>query len=187
MSQSSNHLRLFSWTWQWVHFTQMASTVTRSQSNRAFLGCGGTEDSHHGCAADKSAATAWCYHVNMDQNLGRMFPTQLNLCHEEFRQLWGQKGVQPGTSKVYLIKWTVSVYIHAINVIVNSYWCCWQINMTYFLGGKAMAMFIRLFNLLFFYKVILLSVPIHFHWMNKNSFEILPVTSTFVFHTRRQS
>ncbi len=70
MSQSSNHLRLVSGTWQWVHFTQMASTVTRSQSNRAPLGCGGTGDSHHGCAADKSAATAWRYHVNMDQNLG---------------------------------------------------------------------------------------------------------------------
>ncbi len=27
------------------------------------------EIQHHGCAADKSAATAWCYHVNMDQNL----------------------------------------------------------------------------------------------------------------------
>ncbi len=39
-------------------FTQMASTVTRSQSNRSPLGCGGTGDSHHGCAADKSAATA---------------------------------------------------------------------------------------------------------------------------------
>ncbi len=26
----------------------MASTVTRSQSNRAPLGCGGMEDSHHG-------------------------------------------------------------------------------------------------------------------------------------------
>ncbi len=59
----------------WVHFTQMASTVTRSQSNRAPLGCGGTGDSHHGCAADKSAATVWCYHVNMDQNLWGMFPT----------------------------------------------------------------------------------------------------------------
>ncbi len=75
MSQSSNHLRLVSWTWQWVHFTQMASTVTRSQSNRAPFGCGGTGDSHHGCAADKSAATAWCYHVNMDQNLWEMFTT----------------------------------------------------------------------------------------------------------------
>ncbi len=67
MSQSSNHLRLVSWTWQWVNFTQMASTVTRSQSNRAPLGCDGTGDSHHGCTADKSAATAWCYHVNMDK------------------------------------------------------------------------------------------------------------------------
>ncbi len=66
---------LVSWTWQWVHFTQMTSTVTRSQSNRAPLGCGGTRDSHHGCAADKSAATAWCYHINMDQNLWGMFPT----------------------------------------------------------------------------------------------------------------
>ncbi len=75
MSQSSNHLRLVSWTWQWVHFTQIASTVPRYQSNRAPLGCGGTGDSYHGCAADKSAATAWCYHVNMDQNLCGIFPT----------------------------------------------------------------------------------------------------------------
>ncbi len=75
MHHVSNHLRLVSWTWQWVHFTQMSSTVTRSQSNRAPLGCGGTGDSHHGCAADKSAVTVWCYHVNMDQNLWGMFPT----------------------------------------------------------------------------------------------------------------
>ncbi len=60
---------------QWIQFTQMASTATRSQSNRAPLGCGGTGDLHHGCAADKSAATAWCYHINMDQNLWGMFPT----------------------------------------------------------------------------------------------------------------
>ncbi len=63
MSQSSNHLRLVSWTWQWVHFTQMPCTITRSQFNRAPLACGGTGDSHHGCVADKSAATVWCYHV----------------------------------------------------------------------------------------------------------------------------
>ncbi len=37
--------------------------------NRASLGCGGTGYSHHGYSADKSAATAWCYHVNMDQNI----------------------------------------------------------------------------------------------------------------------
>ncbi len=39
------------------------------------------------------------------------FNTLLNLCHEELRQFWRQKGVQPGTSKVYLIKWQVSVYV----------------------------------------------------------------------------
>ncbi len=48
--------------------------VTRPLSNRAPLACGGTGDLHHGCAADKSAATAWCYHVNMDKNLWGMFP-----------------------------------------------------------------------------------------------------------------
>ncbi len=31
-------------------------------------------NSHHGCAADKSAATVWCYYVNMDQNIWGMFP-----------------------------------------------------------------------------------------------------------------
>ncbi len=31
--------------------------------NRAPLGCGGTGDLHHGCVADKSAASVWCYHV----------------------------------------------------------------------------------------------------------------------------
>ncbi len=35
MQHVTKHLRLVSWTWQWVHFTQMASTVTRSQFNRA--------------------------------------------------------------------------------------------------------------------------------------------------------
>ncbi len=95
MSQSSNHLRLVSWTWQWAHFIQMASTVTRSQSNRAPLGFGGTGDSHHGCAADKSAGTVWCYHVNMNQNQRNVSNTLLNLCHEELRQFWRQRGSNP--------------------------------------------------------------------------------------------
>ncbi len=94
-SQSSNHLRLVSWTWQWVHFTQMASTVTRSQSNRAPLWCGGTGDLHHGCAADKSAAIVWCNHVNMDQNLRNVSNTLLNLCHEELGSSEGKRGSNP--------------------------------------------------------------------------------------------
>ncbi len=40
------------------------------------------------------------------------FNTLLNLCHEELRQFLKQKRIQPGTSKVYLIKWPVSVYIY---------------------------------------------------------------------------
>ncbi len=100
MSQSFNHLGLVSWTWQWVHFTQMASTVTRSQSNRAPLGCGGeTGDSLHGCAADKSAETAWCYHVNMDKNLWGMFPNLVESMPRRIKAVLKAKGVQPGSSR----------------------------------------------------------------------------------------
>ncbi len=35
----------------------------------------------------------------------------INLCHEELRQFWKQKGVELDTSKEYLIKWPVSVYM----------------------------------------------------------------------------
>ncbi len=46
------------------------------------------------------------------KSLSNVSNTFLNLCHEELRQFWRQKGVQPGTSKAYLIKWPVSVYIY---------------------------------------------------------------------------
>lgn len=38
-----NGVKPVSWTCQWVPCTQMASTITRSQSNGAPLGCGGWE------------------------------------------------------------------------------------------------------------------------------------------------
>ncbi len=91
--------------------TQMTSTVTRSQSNRAPLGCGGTRDSHHGCADDKSAATVWCYHDNMDQNC---FQHLVESMPRRIKAGLKAKGGQPGTSKVYLIKWSVSVYYNII-------------------------------------------------------------------------
>lgn len=47
----------------------MSSTITSSQSNREPLGISATGDSHHACASHISAATMWCYHVNIDQNL----------------------------------------------------------------------------------------------------------------------
>ncbi len=48
------------------------------------------------------------------KSLRNVSNTLLNLCHEELKQFWRQKGVQPGTSKVYLIKWSVSLYITQI-------------------------------------------------------------------------
>ncbi len=48
------------------------------------------------------------------KSLSNVSNTLLNLCHEELRQFWRKKGVQPGTSMVYLIKWPVSVYVSFI-------------------------------------------------------------------------
>ncbi len=44
------------------------------------------------------------------KSLRNVSNTLLNLCHEELRQFWMQKWIQPSTSKVYLIKWPMSVY-----------------------------------------------------------------------------
>ncbi len=110
MSQSSNHLRLVSWTWQWVHFTQMTSTVTRSQSNRALWDV--EEREIHIMDVQTTNLQQLCDAIMTiwPKSLRNVSNTLLNLCHEELRQFWRQKGVQPGTSKVYLIKWPVSVY-----------------------------------------------------------------------------
>ncbi len=57
------------------------------------------------------------------KSLSNVSNTSLNLCHEELRQFWRQKGVQPGTSKVYLIKWPVSVCV-CIFIYIKVILCC---------------------------------------------------------------
>lgn len=75
------------------HCTPVASIVTTSPPSRASLGFAGTGDAHDGGAANKSAATAWCSHFKMAQNLwGAICPKG--------------KWIQPS-----LIKWPVSVYL----------------------------------------------------------------------------
>ncbi len=111
MSQSSNHLRLVSWTWQWVHFTQMASTVPRSQSNRAPLRCGGTGDRIMDVQLTNlqqlrdAIMSIWTkFSEECFQHLVESMPRRIKAVLKA--------NVQPGTSKVYLIKWPVSVYIY---------------------------------------------------------------------------
>ncbi len=50
--------------------------------------------------------------------------TLLNLCHEELRQFWRQKGVQHGTSNVYLIKWPVCMCIYISGGPLSALTCC---------------------------------------------------------------
>ncbi len=56
------------------------------------------------------------------KSLRNVSNTLLNLFHEELRQFWRQKWVQPGTNKVYLIKWSVSVYIY-IYIYIYTHVC----------------------------------------------------------------
>ncbi len=63
------------------------------------------------------------------KSLRNVSNTLLNLCHEELRQFWRQNGVQPGTSKVYLIKWLVSVCIYIYthtNIYIHTQIYIWR-------------------------------------------------------------
>ncbi len=107
MSQSSNHLRLVSWTWQLVNFTQMASTVTRSQSNRAPLGCGGTGDVQLRNLQQLCDTIMSIWTKISEECFQRLVESMLWRIKAVLKAKW----VQLGTSKVYLIKWSVSVYV----------------------------------------------------------------------------
>ncbi len=49
------------------------------------------------------------HHINIDQKSLNVSNTLLNLCQEKLKAVLKVKGVHPGTSKVYPIKWPVSV------------------------------------------------------------------------------
>lgn len=92
VSQSSDHPKLVSGTWQWIHCTPTAFILTRSKSNRAPLRWDGTGAT----TLIRSAATVWRYHVTMDWNPRGPFPsTYWKFCTEQFRQFWRQNWVQP--------------------------------------------------------------------------------------------
>lgn len=81
----SHHLKMVSGTWQGVPCSPRASTDTRSKSSRTPLGGDALDFLHHRCAA-KSAATAWCHHVDMGQNL--MFLKSKNATENQSILVW---------------------------------------------------------------------------------------------------
>ncbi len=75
-----------SWTWQWVHFIQMASTVNQISIQQSTFGMWWeTRDSHHGCVVSTVWMLSWQYGPTSLRNVSN---TLLNLCHEELRQFW---------------------------------------------------------------------------------------------------
>ncbi len=102
----------FPWTWQWVHFTQMASQSPDINPIE-----------HIWDVVEREIRIMDVQLTNLQQLCDAILSiwtkiseecsnTLLNLCHEELRQFWRQKWVQPGTSKVYLIKWLASVCVY---------------------------------------------------------------------------
>lgn len=83
--QSSIHHKVASWTWQWVHWIQKASSVTRSESNRAWTFGNLVEQ-------DRSTTTVWCYHASLDQTLWGVFPVP--------GWIYAMKNNQPGVATI---------------------------------------------------------------------------------------
>lgn len=68
-------------------------------------GCDGMDESHRGCAANKPAATVWCCHGDMNQNLRGMFLKP--------RAKWGM-------SNVWIIKSNSALLVCCSSPFANS-------------------------------------------------------------------
>ncbi len=87
------------------------------------------------------------------KSLRNVSKTLLNLCNEELRQFWRQKGVQPGTSKIYIIKCPVSVcvcmyvyiYIYIYIYIYMYVFVCVYITLNCLLHFLYLVLVLRLF------------------------------------------
>ncbi len=88
------------------------------------------------------------------KSLRNVSNTLLNICHEELTQFWRQKGVQHGTSKVYLIKWPVSVVYITIHFILFWPYAYQKLNQMVSLGLwiKLSCFFLYHFTCIILYK-----------------------------------
>lgn len=111
MTWSSNHFKLLSWTWKWVHCFQMAK-VTGPESNRAPLECGEIGDSYrHSCSN--------CVMLSCQYGPESLRNVSGILFNYALRQFWRQKGQSnPVLARYTLTNWLVSV------CYTQRYLCC---------------------------------------------------------------
>lgn len=60
------------------------------------------------------------YGPKLQRNVSNLL---LNVCHKELRQVWKPKGAQPFTSRLYLIKWPISVHLYIFNLFTDQLIC----------------------------------------------------------------
>lgn len=94
--KSSNHLKLSSWTCQWVHCIQ--------QWTPAPLGCGGMGDLHYGCTANKSASAVMTVWTEISKYC---FQHLVECVPQRTKHFWGQTSA----TKAYLIKFHIHTFI----------------------------------------------------------------------------
>ena len=109
MSQSKCHLRLVSWTWQWVQWTSLAPAVTRSNGRPP--GCGRTGDLLHECAAAKKIL--WRNHVSMNQNLTGMFPASCGIHATKNRGCFERTG-EPNPLGECMLWWKSNCWLESV-------------------------------------------------------------------------
>lgn len=106
----STGLTLFPWTWKWFQCTLMSSSVTRSKSNKASIGCGST--------AHESAAITWCNHMkSMPQRTAALrakFSMWFQLTHDLNARLLLSDPIVVAFSFIHFkIYWAVALMKHS--------------------------------------------------------------------------
>lgn len=95
--------------WNITMSSPVASTVTRSLSNRALLGCDRTGDSHYRSKICRNSAVVSCQY--RAKSLRNVSNTLIKVFHKEFRQFCWLNWIQPFIGTLYLMKWPLSEYV----------------------------------------------------------------------------
>ncbi len=111
MSQSSNHLRLVSWTFTLLKWPPQSQDLNPIEYLWDVV-------EREICSLQISSNCVMLSCQYGPKSLRNVSNILLNLCHEELKQFWRQKGVQPGTSNVPNKVASECVYLYFIYIYI---------------------------------------------------------------------